>query len=57
MALDISTEVTAYRCPACDRWAEWTDGLQSFDGEAADEFWCQTCGKETALNTMESRTQ
>ncbi|MFG3340559.1 DUF433 domain-containing protein [Glycomyces sp. NPDC048151] len=48
-------EAVEYCCPQCDRWAEWTDGLQASDGEDLDEFWCQTCGAQTSLDDMDSR--
>lgn len=43
-----------YRCPDCNRWAEWTDGLEG-DEDAEDEFWCQTCSAQTQVDIMESR--
>lgn len=50
-------EAREYRCPNCDRWAEWTDGIEESDDEGPDEFWCQTCGDETPLADMDSRPQ
>ncbi|MEU5156785.1 hypothetical protein [Glycomyces sp. NPDC021274] len=46
---------TEYRCPNCDRWAPWTDGVIDGDDEDVAEFWCQTCGCQTAVEDMESR--
>jgi DNA-directed RNA polymerase subunit RPC12/RpoP len=51
---------TEFRCPDCNRWAPWTDGIEADedeaeDGNEADEFWCQTCGSQTELENMESR--
>jgi DNA-directed RNA polymerase subunit RPC12/RpoP len=56
------TAETEFRCHDCDRWAPWTDGIEADEDEAEDgsendEFWCQTCGSQTVLNTMESRTR
>lgn len=48
---------TEYRCPNCDRWALWTDGIEESDDEGPSEFWCQTCGDETPLESMDSRPQ
>lgn len=47
--------VTEYECPNCYRWAPWTDGIIDGDDEGAEEFWCQTCGSQTAVEAMESR--
>ncbi len=44
-----------YRCPTCDRWAPWTDGMSVEAGDEHDEFWCQTCGAETPLSACGSR--
>lgn len=46
---------TEYRCPNCHRWALWTDGVVDGDDEGVEEFWCQTCGCQTAVEDMESR--
>jgi DNA-directed RNA polymerase subunit RPC12/RpoP len=48
---------TEYRCTYCNRWAPWTDGLSVDAGDTHDEFWCQTCGAEIVLKTMEKRTR
>jgi predicted RNA-binding Zn-ribbon protein involved in translation (DUF1610 family) len=44
-----------YHCPNCYRWAPWTDGVVDGDDEGVAEFWCQTCGCQTAVEDMESR--
>lgn len=45
---------TLYRCPRCYRVSQWTDGTSVAAGDERDEFWCQTCGKETPLEYMEA---
>lgn len=46
--VDLQRHLT-YRCPGCDHIAPWTDGTSRAAGDAADEFWCRTCGRETPL--------
>jgi DNA-directed RNA polymerase subunit RPC12/RpoP len=52
----MSTE-TEYRCPACERWSMWSDGIVASDDNEPDEFWCQICGAQTELDNMEARTR
>lgn len=47
--------MSEYQCPACFRWAPWTDGVEAKDGDGEDQFWCQTCGSETLLDRCERR--
>ncbi len=51
--------VVEYHCPECNRWSEWTDGIEGCDDDedAGDEFWCQTCGAQTPVDSMSSRYQ
>lgn len=42
-----------FTCPSCDRSAPWTDGRSKEAGDEVDEFWCQTCGTESPLESCD----
>jgi protein gp37 len=49
-------EYFTYECPICYRKAPWTDGrVAGYDGCDINEYWCQTCGKESELDACASQ--
>ncbi len=51
--IDIRQHLT-FECPVCYHTAPWTDGLiAGYDDAPFNEYWCQTCGKETELAACE----